>query len=115
MRFSLSVAAAAALTTIVFLPGPALASCIQSICVTGHDEGNLHIIDFSTTAGGNVSHWNFNGGSGQRELGPHETQVRMTIPSRRPVTLHYAFQLCAGGGLLASRCGPWVNFTHTVQ
>ena len=113
MRFESSVAVAAVLT--ILLPGAALASCIQSICVSGHDEGNRHIIEFSTTAPGNVSHWNFNGGSGQRELGPHETRVDVTIPPRRPVILHYAFQLCAGGGLLPSRCGPWVNFTHTVQ
>jgi hypothetical protein len=115
MRFSLSAVAAAALTTIVFLPGAALASCINGICVSGHDEGNVHVIDFGTTMK-NVNHYNFNGGSGQRQLGAHETQVTIPIPPNRPAILHYAFQGCREGSFLQkSGCSAWANFTHTVQ
>jgi hypothetical protein len=115
MRFKLSVIAAGILTTMVILPGAALASCINGICVSGHDEGNVHVIDFSTTLQ-HVTHFNFNGGSGQRELGPNETQVTIPIPQSRPTFLHFAFQGCSGGGLLQkSRCSPWANFSHTVQ
>ena len=74
----------------------------------------MHIIDFSATV--THSHFNFNDGSGQRELGANETQVRMPIPHGRPVILHYAFQACTGGGFLKkSSCTPWANFEHTVR
>jgi hypothetical protein len=118
MRFSLSAAAAAALTTIVFLPGTALASCIGDICVSGQDQGNMHVIDFSVDPNSvfnrNGDHYNYNDGHGQRELGRNETQVRMTIPPGRPAILRYAFQICERSNG-KSLCGKWANFTHTVQ
>ena len=113
-----AAAAAVAVTTMIFLPASALANCVQYICVTGHDEGNIHIIDFSLSPKmnpANVTSYNFNDGHGQRQLGPHETQVRMTIPPGRPQILHYAFQTCFRRALAPqSACTPWENFTHTV-
>ena len=120
MRFDLSAVAAAALTTIAFLPEAALASCKGDVCVSGQDQGNTHVIDFSLNPDSHfesATHYNFNDGHGQRELGIHETQVRITIPPSRPTILHYSFQVCIGkSGLFAgSQCYPWANFTHTVQ
>ena len=117
MRFKLSVVAAAVSTTIVFLPAAALASCIGDVCVSGQDEGNMHYINFSLAPNGSIAspdHYNFNDGQGQRQLGLNETQVRMTIPPRRPVTLHYSFQVC-NHAFAGSTCGPWANFQHVVQ
>jgi hypothetical protein len=119
MRFSLSAVAAAALTTIVFLPEAALASCIGDICVSGQDQGNIHVISFSVDPNSvffpSRDHYNYNDGHGQRELGINETQVRMTIPAGRPRILHYAFQICNRNSIGKSLCGKWANFTHTVQ
>lgn len=118
MRFNFFAFAVGALTTMIFLPAAALANCVQYICVTGHDEGNIHIIDFSISSKmnpANVTSFNFNDGHGQRELGPHETQVRMTIPHGRPQILHYSFQTCFRSTFAPkSACTPWENFTHTV-
>ena len=116
MHFKLSVVAAGILTAIVFLPWSALAACKQGFCVSGRDEGNVHVIQFSTTLQ-HVDHYNFNAGAGQRELGINETQVTIPIPSSRPTILNYSFQGCNrdGGPTASSKCTPWVNFTHTVQ
>ena len=51
MRFNLSATAAVVLTASVFLPGAALASCIQGICVSGCDDGDVHFVQFSQTLG----------------------------------------------------------------
>src|SRR5665213_1745682 len=99
MRLRLLATAAGAMVTAIvsFTPQPSLAeNCKNGICVNGHDEGNIHFIDFHATVA--HSHYNFNDGSGQRELGANETQVRISIPPSRPVTLHYGFQACTGGG-----------------
>jgi hypothetical protein len=115
MRFGLSAASVAVLTTMIFLPGAALATCKNGMCVSGHDEGNTHYIDFYTTLK-NVTHFNFNDGSGQKELGANQTQVTMALPANRPATIHYAFQGCSGGGFLqSSKCSAWANFTHTAN
>jgi hypothetical protein len=119
MRFNRSATAAAMLTAFVVLPEAALAACVGDICVSGRDEGNIHVINFSVDPNSvfvnSRDHYNYNDGHGQRELGLNETQVRMTIPSGRPAVLRYAFQICNRNGAGKSLCGKWANFTHTVQ
>jgi hypothetical protein len=104
----------AAATVAVFLPTASLAeTCKNGICVHGHQEGNTLFVDFRATVA--RSHYNFNDGSGQREIGANETQVRIPIRGRG-VMIHYAFQACTGGGTFSrSRCTPWANFSHTVR
>ena len=105
----LAIAAIAAL-----VPTLAEASCKEGFCVSGRDVGNKHIVDFSTTYT-NVTHFNFNDGHDQIELGGHESEVTWTDPAPGSV-LHYGFQACSGGGTFQrSSCSPWVWFTHTVK
>ena len=117
MRFNLSAAAAVLLTASVFLPGAALASCIQGICVTGRDDGDVHFVQFSQTLGNYITHFNLSiPGSAQRQLGPNETQFTVPLGKTRPVTIHFSLQACDRRGLFrASSCTPWVNFSHTAN
>jgi hypothetical protein len=113
MRIRLFVTATA--TMILGWPLAAHASCKEGICVSGRDEGNIHIIDF-TSNWKNITHFNFNDGHGQRELGSNERQVTIPLSSSRPITIHYGFQACGGGGFLQkSGCTPWAQFEHTAQ
>lgn len=114
MQLKISAAAAVALTTILLLPAAAQATCKEGICAEGHEEGDSLIVQFSTT-NKNVTKYNFNAGSGQRELGIHETQVTIPMGSDRPVTIHYAFQTCGPAiPVVGSACTPWANFSHTA-
>jgi len=116
MRSSTFLAAAGVSISLAFLPGAALATCKNGICAVSHEEGNRLYIDFSNQLKG-VTHYNFSvPNHDQVEMGINQTETFITIPQNRPVTVHYAFQACSGGGFLStSNCTPWANFSHTAQ
>jgi len=96
----------------------ALASCKQGFCVSGHDAGSVHIVEFSTDYT-NVDHFNVSSDrivGGQIELGKNVRQFQLYTPRGKPPTFSYAIQACAYGGFPPrSNCKPWVTFTHTVK
>jgi hypothetical protein len=109
------------MTAMILLPATASASCKQGICVSGRDEGNVHVITFYTRLVG-ITHYNFKSFfTGyylpQTELAGNATQYRLiNIPSRRPIQIKYSMQACRRGGTFSpSMCAPWATFTHTIR
>lgn len=99
----------------VLLSTGAQASCKQGFCVKGHDEGNEHFVNFTTTWT-NISHFNwinpFN--HEQYELGANERQFSF-IKGPSGTIEHYALQACGGGGFMqGSSCTTWAYFTYTA-
>ncbi|MBZ9739743.1 MULTISPECIES: hypothetical protein [unclassified Mesorhizobium] len=118
MSDNASIVSAIAGIAIAMTSTQALASCKQGFCVSGRDEGSVHIVEFSTTYT-NVDHFNVSSErivGGQIELGKNETRFQVYIPRGKPPTFSYAIQACAYGGFPPrSNCKPWVTFTHTVK
>lgn len=121
MRFNLSAAAAAValLTTMIVLPATASANCSQGVCVSGHDVGDTHYVQFGIDPNNRLiaspDHWNLSiPGSSQRQLGLNETQFTVPLGHARPVTIHFSLQLC-NNYMGKSSCSPWANFEYTAQ
>ena len=118
---TISVLTAMILLPTTLLPTTAFASCKQGICVSGRDQGNVHIITFHTRLVG-ITHYNFKSFfTGyylpQFELAGNVTEYRLgNIPSRRPIQVKYSMQACRRGGVFSpSMCAPWADFTHTMR
>ncbi len=104
----------ATFATLALAPAEAQAACRGGFCVSGRDNGDVHIVDFTTSLT-KVTHFNWSSPQGQQhELGPNETQFSFNnLPSG---TLEqFGMQACSGGGFMQkSRCTSWTYFTHTV-
>jgi hypothetical protein len=107
----------------LILSVPASAGCKQGFCVNGHDNGNRHAVDFTSTYS-NVDHYNVtspwliaNGGGHQIEVGRNERGFSFgSLPRTRPLNIEYAIQACSHGGFPPhSTCSPWVTFYHTMR
>jgi hypothetical protein len=91
-RLLIPFLAVVGLTTFVavaMLPAEAQASCKGGFCVSGHDQGGNHIVDFTTTWT-NVSHFNLGTAFGQNELGPNEREISFKSGPRHGHHLQFA-------------------------
>jgi hypothetical protein len=105
-----------AFTPLALLPAAAHASCKEGFCTGGADQGDSHVVTFTTTWT-NVSHFNVGSDYGQFEIGGNERQFSVRRPAGLTgAVIHYSLQACSGGGFMqTSKCTPWAYFTHTMQ
>ena len=104
----------ATFAALALLPADAQAACKGGFCVSGSDQGGMHVVTFTTTWN-HYNHFNLmNPDGSQNELGANQRQFSFRNKASGTVET-FALQACSGGGFLSgSKCTVWAYFTHTA-